>query len=435
MPSAPANPAVLKYAHNINDLREQARRVLPRGLFEFVDRGTEDERALLANRAAFDAITFRPRVLRNVAQRTQATEFFGKPSAMPIAVAPTGAAGLLWFDGEIAIARAAAAAGIPFTLSTASIVSMERVAAGAGGTLWFQLYMWPDRQMSYRLIERVQAAGYEALIVTVDTAASPNREFNLRNGFALPMRLTRRNIVDVMRHPGWFFNVFARYMMRSGMPMLENYPEELRMKLTGPDGKRIMPKNDSLDWSDLRELRKRWKGPLMIKGVLHPDDATLAIECGVDAIIVSNHGGRNLDSSIPPMLALPDIVERVNGRVDVMLDSSIRRGSDVAKALALGAKGAFVGRAPLWGVAAAGEPGATFALRILHDEIERVMGLLGCADLAAIRDGLLTPALGSQRGGDAPGTGGAAAAVASALARFDADLEIDHPIASTAAVD
>lgn len=380
------NPGIAPVeAHNIADLREHARRVLPRGLFEFVDRGTEDEAAMRANREGFDRIRFRPHVLTDVSSRTLGTTLFGQPSAMPLVVAPTGAAGLLWFDGEIAVAKAARAAGIPFTLSTASIVPMERVAEEAGGRLWFQLYMWPDRQMSYRLVDRVREAGYEALMVTVDTAVTPNREYNVRNGFSLPLRITRRNAIDVMRHPRWFLSVFARYLMRSGIPMLENYPDELRAKLTtDPKGRPGLPKNDSLSWEDLRDLRRRWQGPLMIKGILHADDAARAVDCGVDAVIVSNHGGRNLDGAVAPIDALPEIVDRVGTRCDVMLDSGVRRGSDMIKAVALGAKAVMVGRAPLYGVAAAGETGAGQALQILHEEAMRVMGFLGCPSLGAL---------------------------------------------------
>lgn len=376
--------------YNIDDLRAQARKVLPKGLFEFVDRGTEDDFALRALRHAFEQIAFKARVLVDVSHCSLGTEFFGVTSKMPMVVAPTGAAGLLWFDGEIAIAKAAARAGIPFTLSTASIVSMERVAAEAGGRLWFQLYMWPDRSMSYQLVDRARGSGYEALMVTVDTAVTPNREYNRRNGFSLPLRITHRNMLDVAKHPGWFFNVFARYLLRAGIPKLENYPEQLRRSLTaGPDGKSRLPKNDSLTWDDFRELRKRWKGPLILKGVLHPDDAAMAHKCGADAVIVSNHGGRNLDASIPPMEVLPEIVDKVGSSLDVFVDSGFRRGADIAKALALGAKGVMVGRAPLWGVAAAGEPGAALALEILREELERVLGLLGCPSVAALSPALI----------------------------------------------
>jgi len=383
------------HAYNIADLRQAAQRALPKGLYEFVARGTEDEIALHRNRAAFEAISFRPRVLRDVSRRSLEAKFFGQASSMPVAIAPTGAAGLLWFDGEIAIARAAAQAGIPFTLSTASIISMERVAHEAGGRLWFQLYMLPQLGMSLQLVERARQAGYEALVVTVDTATTPNREYNRRNGFVLPMRATRQNMVDVLARPGWFFRVFARYMLRSGIPMLENYPDELRAKLTArPGEQRGLPKSDTLNWSDLRELRRAWTGPLMIKGILHPEDAALAADCGVDAVIVSNHGGRNLDSALPPIEALPAVLDRVGHRVDVMVDSGFERGSDVVKALALGARGVFVGRAPLWGVAFAGQAGAARALEILREEIGRVMALTGQLDVASIDASILHVAMG-----------------------------------------
>ena len=375
--------------HNIEDLRLRARQVLPRGLFEFVDRGTEDETARAAIARAFEQIRLKPRVLVDVSDCSTQAQFFGSRSGMPCVVAPTGAAGLLWHDGEIAVARAARAAGIPFTLSTASIVSMERVAAEAGGRLWFQLYMWPERSMSYELVARARAAGYEALMVTVDTAVTPNREYNLHNGFSLPMRITRRNAVDVALHAGWFFNVFARYLVRSGVPRFENYPEQLRSSLADAPANRRMPKNDALTWDDLRELRRRWDGPLILKGVLHPEDALQALRCGADAVVVSSHGGRNLDAAVAPVDILPQVLDAVRGRMDVFVDSGFTRGSHVAKAVALGAKGVLVGRAPLWGVAADGEPGATRALQILQQELQRVMALCGCRDLAALDATLL----------------------------------------------
>jgi isopentenyl diphosphate isomerase/L-lactate dehydrogenase-like FMN-dependent dehydrogenase len=373
--------------HNIDDLRDAARRALPKGIFEFVDRGTEDELALRRNRQAFDDISLVPRVLTDVSHCDLSCDYFGKKSELPLAVAPTGAAGLLWFDGEVAMARAAAKAGVPFTLSTASIISMERVAAEAGGTLWFQLYLWPERSMSYQLVERAKRCGYEALMVTVDTPVTPNREYNRRNGFSLPLQFSRRNVMDVARRPSWFFNVIARYLLRSGMPSFENFPDELRRKLTDqPAGKRQLPKNDSLNWDDLRELRKRWDGPLILKGVLHPEDAARAADCGLDAVVVSNHGGRNLDCSIAPMAALGPVLDKVGQRMDVWVDSGIRRGSDIVKAVACGARGVLVGRAPLWGVATAGEKGAAHALHILREEIQRIMSFAGCPNLDALRE-------------------------------------------------
>lgn len=372
-------------AFNIDDLREAARRKLPRGIFEYVDRGTEDDLAVRHNRAAFERIALKPKVLVDVSKRSTATEIFGVPCAMPLAIAPTGAAGLLCYQGEVQIARAAAKAGIPFALSTYSINSMEQVAAGAGGRLWFQLYMWPDRAMSHQLVHRAKATGFEALIVTVDTVAMPNREYNQRNGFALPFGLNRRNAFDLATHPRWLISVMLRYLADSGMPQFENLPDALRQSLMStPAKRRALPKNDSLTWDDLRELRRLWQGPLMVKGILDSEDADQAVQCGADAVIVSNHGGRNLDSAVPPITALPAIVERVNGRADVMLDSGIRRGSDIAKALALGAKAVFAGRAPLWGVAVDGEQGAYQAISILTQEFDRVMALMGCANLAAL---------------------------------------------------
>jgi len=373
-------------AYNLADLRELARRALPKGLFEFVDRGTENEAALRTMRAALERVMFRPRVLVDVSARTQQTQFFGRSSAMPVAVAPTGAAGLLWFDGEIEIARAARRMGIPFTLSTASIVSMERVAAEAGGRLWFQLYMWPDRKLSLELVDRVRKAGYEALMVTADTAVSPNREYNKHNGFSLPMRISRRNAIDVARHPRWFLGVFARYLLRAGIPTLENYPASLRTKLNQAQSPL---KCDSLSWDDLKDLRRRWDGPLIVKGILRVEDALRAQECGADAIVVSNHGGRNLDASVPPFVVLPEIVDRVGGRMELLVDGGFNRGSDIVKAVAIGAKGVLIGRAPLWGVAVDGEPGARLALTILRDEIDRVLAFTGSPSLQALDRDLL----------------------------------------------
>lgn len=363
--------------YNIFDLRDRAVRRVPQGLFEFVDRGTEDEVALRNNRAVFERIKLKPRTLVDVSGRSQEITLFGDKYKMPIAIAPTGTAGLLWHEGEIALARAAAAAGIPFTLATGSMTAMEKVAEQAGGRLWFQLYMWPDKSLSHKLVERAKAAGYEALIVTVDSAVSPNREYNLRNGFTIPFTFTRDNVTDVLMHPRWMLGVLARYYFTTGMPRYENYPSELKAKITARPMGRSQMKNDSLNWEDLRTLRKMWPGTLMVKGILHPEDAKLAADCGADAVIVSNHGGRNLDSTMAPIEVLPEIVDAVGSRVTVMVDSGFRRGSDIVKALCLGAKAVLIGRATLYGVAAGGEPGANRAITILREEIDRVMALIG----------------------------------------------------------
>lgn len=375
----------LSHVLNLAQLRLAARSVLPRGLFEFVDRGTEDEVLLQENRDAYERIRLRPRVLVDVSRRSTELKLFGKAMALPLAVAPTGAAGLMCHNGEVEIARAAAKANLPFSLSTYSINSMEQVADAAGGRLWFQLYMWPDRAMSHQLVDRARAAGYEALIITVDTATAPNREYNARNGFDLPFSINRHNFVDLATHPRWVFGVMGRYLAASGMPYLENLPDALRQSLAASGPQRAkLPKSDSLTWEDLRELRRIWDGPLMVKGILNAADARLAVDCGADGVIVSNHGGRNLDCAIASIDALPEVVDAVGHRAEVLLDSGVRRGSDIAKALALGAKAVLVGRAPLWGVAVAGERGAARALAILAEELDRCMAFLGAPSLDAL---------------------------------------------------
>ena len=376
-------------AYNIADLRQIAQRRLPKGLFEFVDRGTEDEIALRNNRAAFERIKLRPRTLIDVSGRNQRITLFGYEQKMPIAIAPTGSGGLMWYDGEIALARAAAAAGIPCTVSTGSVTAMEKIAEQAGGRLWFQLYMWPDRSLSHRLVERAKAAGYEALIVTVDGAVPLNREYNLRNGYTVPFTFTQRNVTDVLMHPRWLLGVLARYVFTTGMPRYENYPTEFKNRITARPMGKAMVMCDSLCWDDLRVLRKLWPRPLIVKGILHPRDAVIAADCGADGIIVSNHGGRNLDSTQAPIDVLPEVVDAVGKRLPVIVDSGFRRGSDVIKALAFGAKAVLIGRPTLYGIAAAGEAGARHAIAIFRDEIDRVLALIGCPSIAELNRGYL----------------------------------------------
>jgi L-lactate dehydrogenase (cytochrome)/(S)-mandelate dehydrogenase len=371
-------------AYNISDLRHMAVKRVPHGLFEFVDRGTEDEVSLRHNRAIFEGIRLKPRTLVDVSKRNQEMTLFGKKHKMPIIIAPTGTAGLMWYEGEIALARAAAEAGVPFTLATGSMTAMEKVAEEAGGTLWFQLYMWPDRSLSHKLVERAKAAGYEALVVTVDGVVPGNREYNLRNGFTIPFTFTRGNITDVLLHPRWMFGVLARYLVTTGMPRYQNYPTDIRYRITaGPMGRSSM-RNDSLNWDDLRALRKLWPHRLLVKGLLHPQDALMAADCGADGVIVSNHGGRNLDTVISPIEALPEVVDAVGKRIAVLVDSGFRRGTDVVKALAMGAHAVQIGRATLYGVAAGGEEGARRAISIFRGEIDRVIALLGCNSIAEL---------------------------------------------------
>jgi len=364
-------------AWNIADLRALAQKRLPRGLFEFMDRGSEDEVSLRNNRAAFERIKLKPRVLNDVSKRDQSITLFGHKQNMPVAIAPTGTPGIMWYEGELELARAAKKAGIPFTLATTTLTAMERIVDEVGGRLWFQLYMYADRSLSRWIAERAKTAGYEALIMTVDSPTFSNREYNLRNGFTIPITYSAKNMLDVMGHPRWMLGVWLRYLMEGGLPLFENYPPEVKARVKAAPMGRAMKLNDALNWDDVREMRKLWPRTLMIKGVLSPADAAIAADCGVDGIVVSNHGGRVVDGAIAPIEALPAMLDAVGKRMTVIVDSGFRRGSDVVKAMALGAHAVLVGRATLYGVAAAGEAGGTRALDILREEIDRVMALVG----------------------------------------------------------
>lgn len=371
-------------AYNIFDLREIALKRVPKGLFEFMDRGTEDEVSLRNNRAVFDRMRFKTRTFVDVSKRNQDTTIFGVKHKMPLVIAPTGTAGLMWYEGELALARAARAAGIPFALATGSMTAMERVADEAGGDLWFQLYLWPDRSLSHELVERAKAAGYKALIVTVDGVSAGNREYNIRNGFTIPFTFSSRNVIDMVTHPRWLLGVMMRYLVTTGMPMYANYPSAARAKLTkGPMGRSSL-RTDSISWGDLDALRKIWPHKLIVKGMLDPQDAATAVDHGADGICASNHGGRNLDGIVSPIEVLAEIVDAVGKRATVFVDSGFRRGTDVVKALALGAHAVMIGRSTLYGVAAGGEDGAARALEIYREEISRVLALLGCRGISEL---------------------------------------------------
>jgi (S)-mandelate dehydrogenase len=363
------------------DLREAARWRLPKGLFEFMDRGNDDEVAMRDNVAVMQSIKLNPRALIDVSKRNQEITLFGKKQAMPVIVAPTGSAGLAWHEGEIAIARAARAQGVPFTLALGSMTRLERVAEEAGGTLWFQFYMWPERAQSHRVIARAKDAGFEALVFTVDTPVAPGREYNLKNGMTIPFKFTAQNTLDVLAHPRWLAGVWLRYMLTTGTPRYQNFPDETQTKITALPMGRSSNFCANITWDDVRELRKLWPHRLIVKGIQHPQDAVHAADCGADAVVISNHGGRVLDAAPVPILTLPRVVDAVGKRITVIVDSGFRRGADVIKALALGANAVMLGRAPLHGVAAAGEAGAHRALQIYRDEIDRVLGLLGCTSL------------------------------------------------------
>ena len=371
-------------ALNNHDLRLMAQKRLPKWLFEFVDRGTEDEVALRNNRAAFERIKLKTQVLIDVSKRNQEITLFGKQHGMPLGIAPTGPAGMLYYKGELELARAAKAANIPFTLATGSQTSMEEVAKVVGGTLWFQLYMWSDVRMSHILVERAKNAGFEALVVTLDGPVGTNREYNVRNGYTVPFRYTSKNTAAVLARPGWLINVIMRYWMAGGMPTRANYPEGMAEKFTHVSTAERKTKNDSLSWDDLSILRDMWPGKLLVKGILTPLDAERAIKRGVDGIIVSNHGGRNFDSSMAPIEALAPIVDAVGSRTTIIVDSGFRRGSDVVKALAIGAKMVMVGRTTLWGTTVGGEEGAARAINFYREEISRTLAYLGCRNISEL---------------------------------------------------
>ena len=364
---------------NVDDLRRRARRRLPRALFDYIDGGAEDERTLRANQADFARYTFRPRVLVDVSHRDQSTTVLGQPIASPLILAPTGFTGVFWPRAEVVGARAAARKGVIFTLSTMSICSMEEVAAASTGPRWFQLYVWRDRGIVRSLVERAWAAGYRALVITVDTPVLGRRERDVRSGLVLPPRVTVRNVLDTARRFSWL-----RGLLINPRPTFGNFVDVPGVKhdavsLASFTTEQFSP---SVSWADLDWYRSIWSGPIAIKGVMSAEDARIAIEHGVEAIVVSNHGGRQLDSVPSAIEVLPEIVDAVDGRAEVILDGGIRRGADVVKAIALGARACMIGKAYNYGVAAAGQRGVELLVDILRQEIDRTLALIGRPTLA-----------------------------------------------------
>ncbi len=372
----------LDNCYNIADLREVALRRLPKGVFEYIDKGSEDLVSLAGNRSAFNDIKLLNKVITDISDVQLDSDILGKPASLPLAIAPTGTAGMAWYEGEFELAKAAAKAGVPFTLATGSNTPMEKLANEAGGRLWMQLYMWKEKQLSDELVKRAARNGFEALLWTVDIGHGANREYNLRNGFATPYVLNPRSVIDMLRHPTWLTTVMGRYFVNGGMPRHVNYPKGYQMPMTGNvsrlrDRAPTTRRADKLSWDDVDRLRDIFPGKLLIKGIMRVDDAEEAIEHGVDGIVVSNHGGRNMDSAPPTIAVLPKIVAAVGGRMEIIVDSGVRRGSDIVKCLALGANSVLAGRATLYGTAAGGEDGALKALAILKDEMKRTMAYIG----------------------------------------------------------
>ena len=376
---------------NIADLKRKAQARLPKGVWEYLERGVEDELGMARNRAALDALTFVPRVMRKVDTIDTSATIFGQKAALPLAVAPTGAAGLFWHKGDLHLARAAAAAEVPFIISSAGTMNVEDVVAG-GGRQWFQLYMWQDRELSYDVVRKAHDLGCEALFVTLDLPVMPNREYLYHNGYGMPITPNRRNVPDMLAHPRWLAGVIGRYLLQDGgMPTQANLPAAMRHSVARGAKPGAHFKQDDLDLEGIKRLREIWPGKLVLKGILHPDDALAALALGADGVVVSNHGGRALDGSIAAIDALPGIVAAVGGKLTVFFDSGVRRGSDVVKAKALGADVVMVGRATLYGLAAAGEPGVARALELLHQEVSRTMAMLGARNWDEVGSQVLGP--------------------------------------------
>jgi L-lactate dehydrogenase (cytochrome) len=382
---APYGVQALARCHGIGDLRRLARRRLPAAAFGYLEGGGEDEWTMRRNREVFGQVELVPRVLRAVSQPDTATTVLGTPMPLPLALSPIGAPRMFHHEGELAVARAARHAGLPYGISTLATQPIEAIAAAAQGSpLWFQLYLWGDRATARKLVAQARAAGYRALLLTVDTSVRSNRERELRHGVVLPNpELTPRTVVNGALHPAWAWHFLTSPAL--GFPNLSASGLTSRQRLAEMfDG--------TVGWPDLDWIRQEWDGPIALKGVLSADDARRAAGQGVDAVIVSNHGGRQQDHVPAALEVLPGIADAVGDRVEVLFDSGIRRGSDIATALALGARAVLVGRAHLYGLAAAGEPGVRHAIDILAGQLRTSMALCGAATLADLDRSLIRAA-------------------------------------------
>jgi len=386
-PPLAGTPRRLRSIYSLDDFEAAARRHLPRPVFAYVAMAAEDNRALHGNRAAFDEYAMTPRVLVDVSRRHQNVELFGQTWSMPFGVAPMGLGALSAYRGDIVQARAARAANIPMILSGTSLIRLEDVIAEAPGT-WFQAYVPGDQARIDALLDRVAAAGYRTLVVTVDVPVAGNRSNSTREGFSTPLRPSLRLAYDGLIRPRWLFGTFARTLLKHGMPHFENSFAERGAPVLAPNVLRDFSARDNLTWKHLERMRKRWTGVLIVKGILHPEDARLARQHDADGVIVSNHGGRQLDHAIAPLRALPAVLAAA-GNMPVMLDGGIRRGTDVVKALALGAKFVFVGRPFNYAAAIAGEAGVTHAIKLLRDETDRDMAMLGATSCGELKREML----------------------------------------------
>lgn len=372
----------LKHCHNIADLRTRAKARLPRVMFDYVDGAAEDEVTMQRNSEGFRDLRLIPRVLTDVSQINLDTTIQGIPSQLPLVFGPTGGTRLFHHEGEIATSAAAAEAGLIFTLSSMATYDIETVGANTTGPKWFQIYVWKDRGVVKEFIERARASGYKALVLTVDVQTSGQRERDLRNGFTLPPKFTLSSLFDMALHPWWWWTTLTKPTIT-----LANVAGKAGVGVNNATamGQYAASQLDpTVSFDDLAWMIEQWNGPFLVKGVTNALDARRCADIGASGIIVSNHGGRQLDASIAAIDALPGVVEAVDGKAEVLLDGGVRRGTDIAKALSLGARACMMGRPFLYGLAAGGKPGAARAIEILASELKRSMMLLGCDDVAKL---------------------------------------------------
>jgi len=372
---------------SLDDFEATARRRLPRMLYGYISGAAETDAALADNRRAFAEYGFVPRVLNDVSGREQTTKLFGKTYAAPFGIPPMGSAALCAYRGDVVLTRAAAAMNVPMILSASSLIRLEDIRR-ENPAAWYQAYLAGDASRIEPLVDRVAAAGYDTFVVTADVPVPPNRENNIRNGFQVPLAITPRVAWDTMTHPHWLLGTWARTLLNHGMPHFENMDAKRGPPVLSKNLMRNIGKRDQLAWKHLELIRKRWKGKLVVKGLIAPADARIARESGADGVIVSNHGGRQLDHTVSSLRTLPEISAEANG-MTVMLDGGIRRGTDVLKALALGAQFVFVGRPLLFAAVAGGEAGVQRALALLRDEVDRDMALLGIRSISEISSELV----------------------------------------------
>jgi L-lactate dehydrogenase (cytochrome) len=367
---------------SLNDFEALARLHLPKAIFGYIAGASEDGVSYAATLASFSRLSFVPRTLVDVSKRTSATRLFGQYYSAPFGIAPMGISALSAYRGDIALARAAKAAAVPMIMSGSSLIRLEEVAE-INPDAWFQAYLPGEVEKIAALIERVKAARFTTLVITVDAAVSANRENNVRNGFSTPLRPSLRLAWDGLTHPSWFFGTFLRTLVTHGMPHFENDYAHRGAPVFSRSVMRDITGRSHLTWQHLTMIRSIWPGTLVAKGILHPGDARKAVSAGADGIIVSNHGGRQLDGTVAPLLALPRVLEAVPD-TPVMLDSGVRRGSDVLKAVALGARFVFVGRPFGYAAAVAGEVGVRHGLKLLGEEVLRNMGMLGVTSIPEV---------------------------------------------------